>query len=497
MRLKPQIVSKLHHSDTKIKKYNICQVLFLHITIEFFIFASFNLTTMENFNNIVCALQSVLDTQLLAKSRLDLAKKLGTGRCIFYRIVQGKASESAVENLLSILQERLYVDIHTLEQMEAAINNTAKFTKLVKEGWNSNLQESPYEVILAFIAHDYSHFSSQFRDGDLQQILTLERTDPRAFFNMLAYFYITSSRIQFYKNIKTKSHKERCAGVIEPLGKRLMSIYPSNGFGAGIAYAYSRSDVYNSEAQTLWSLIGRISSMFQAFASPIDTADEDCNYMLLPGLSIRSYWIGKNNDNIILVWLQPGKNPATGHYEVFCIDRQSGSPKGIASLFFINGEIISAFIKERDNSQLGTYRMDADTLSFQWEKSDDDPLHVGNTLTLLSLDASQSLRELDRALTDDALMREMARSEGLDYDFAMQPKDVVISRKKFSMTLNNGRSYSIDIDFAPFLRKLTPNEPLMICRQFSDNRIFAIWPQIHQSIPLNLFNSAQPIIPDP
>lgn len=134
--------------------------------------------------------------------------------------------------------------------------------------------------------------------------------------------------------------------------------------------------------------------------------------------------------------------------------------------------------------------MATNTLSFKWEYPNDDPLHIGNKLTFLSLDTSQSLRELDHTLTDDALIREMARSEGLDYDFAMQPKDVVISREKFSITLKNGKSFAIDIDFAPFLCKLTPNEPLMVCRQFSDSRIFAIWPQIHQSIPLDLMKTS-------
>ncbi len=444
---------------------------------------------MEIFNNILGALQSVLRTQLLAPSWNALAIKLGIARTIFYRIDKGKASETTIENLISLLNEHFNVDSNVLLQMEAAIQNCSDFTKIIKEEMNLNHKEWQFQAILAFIAHDYSNFSPQFRDGILQRILLLERTDPHAFFNMLAYFYITSTGVKFYK--KDMSHKERCAAVILPLGERLIGIYPSNGFGAGFAYSYTKSDIYNAESPTLWSLVGTISSMLQAFASPLDTLDKDCNYRLLPGLSIRSYWKGKDRDNILLLWLQPGKEPATGHYELFSIDRFSSTPKGVASLFFINDEILSVFLKKSSNSQLGQYLMDADTLSFQWEKSDDDPLNVGNTMTLLSLDSSQLLRELDRALTNDALIREMARSEGLDYDFALQPKDVVISRKKFSMMLNNGKSFSIDIDFAPFLRKLTPNEPLMICRQFSDNRIFAIWPQIHQSIPLDLFTMSE------
>ncbi len=439
---------------------------------------------IENSDILPGALQAVLRTQLLAPSWLALAIKLGISRSVFYRIDKGEASKTAIENLLSHLNEHLYVDSNVLLQMEAAIQNCSDFTKIMKDEMNLEYPEWQFQAILAFIAHDYSHFSPQFRDGILQRILLLERTDPQAFFNMLAYFYITSTGVKFYKN--NLSHKERCNAVIKPLGERLIEIYPSNGFAAGFAYSYYRSDIYNAESPTLWSLVGTISSMLQAFASPLATVDKDCNFRLLPGLSTRSYWKGNDEDKILLLWLRPGKEPATGHYELFSIDKLSSTPKGIASLFLLNDEILSAFIKENANSQLGHYRMNGDVLLFDWEKTDDNPLQAGNTLTLLSTVSSQSLRELDRSLTDDSLIREMARSEGLDYDFALQPKDVVISRENFSMTLNNGKSYSIDIDFAPFLRKLTPNEPLMVCRQLFDDRIFAIWPQIRQSIPIDL-----------
>ncbi len=116
-------------------------------------------------------------------------------------------------------------------------------------------------------------------------------------------------------------------------------------------------------------------------------------------------------------------------------------------------------------------------------------MQTGNKLTLVSLTNSQSLRELDRSITENSLILEMARSEGFDFDFAMQPEEVILSRTKLTVLLKNGKSYEIDIDFAPFLRNLTPKENIMVCRQLSDNRVFVIWPQIRQSIPLDLFNS--------
>lgn len=440
---------------------------------------------MENFDNVLAALQAVLRTQLLAPSWNALALKLGIARSIFYRIDKGTANQSAVQNLLNLLNEHLYIDSTSLLQMEAAITNVSDFTRIIKPEMNLDHPEWQFQVILAFILHYYSHFSPDFRNGILQNILHLERTDPRAFFNMLAYFYITSCDIKFYK--KNLTHKERCAAVIEPLGKKLIDIFPSNGFAAGIALNYSLSDILNAESKTLWSLVGTISSMLQAFASPLNTSEQDCNYRLLPGLSNRSYWKGKDPDQILLLWLRPGREPATGHYELFAIDPHSKKPQGIASLFLLNEEFAAVFIKSSKNSQMALYSFEDETLFFSWEDPNDDPMQTGNKLTLLSLTDSQSLRELDRSITEDSLIREMARSEGFDYDFAMQPEDVIISRNKLILTLKNGKSYEIDIDFAPFLSKLTPQENIMVCRQISDDRVFVIWPQIRQSIPLDLF----------
>ncbi len=440
---------------------------------------------MENYDAILAALQSVLRTQLLAPSWNALSVKLGTARSIFYRIVEGKANQAAIQNLLSLLHEQLYIDSSSLLQMEAAITNPSDFTRVIKPEMNLDHPEWQFQAILAFILHDYSHFSPDFKNGILQNILHLERTDPQAFFNMLAYFYITACDIKFYK--KNLTHKERCAAVIEPLGKKLIDIFPSNGFAAGIALNYSLSDILNAESQTLWSLVGTISSMLQAFASPLDTSEQDCNYRLLPGLSTRSYWKGNDSDQILLLWLRPGREPATGHYELFAIDSHDGNPKGIASLFLLNEEFAAVFIKSIKNSQMAMYSFDDDILSFSWEDPNDDPMQTGNKLTLLSLDDSQSLRELDRSITEDSLLREMARSEGFDFDFAMQPEDVILSRSKLTVILKNGKSYEIDIDFAPFLRNLTPKENIMVCRQLSDDRVFVIWPQIRQSIPLDLF----------
>lgn len=116
---------------------------------------------MENFNDIVRALKAVLDTQLLAPSWNALAIKLGIARSIFYRIEEGKANQSAIQNLLSLLQEHLYISPSSLLQMEAAITNTSDFSRFIKPEMNLDSRDWQFKVLLDFIRHDYSHFSPE------------------------------------------------------------------------------------------------------------------------------------------------------------------------------------------------------------------------------------------------------------------------------------------------------------------------------------------------
>ncbi|MDE6479739.1 MAG: hypothetical protein K2L45_05655 [Muribaculaceae bacterium] len=446
---------------------------------------------MENCDDIFRLLSAILNTQLLAPSVNALAEKLGYGvssRSSINRIKKGIAGSGAVDTLVNRIHQHLNIDVNALMRMEAAIQNAYHFEKLIKPQMNLGHKDWQFHAIYPFISHDYSHFSPEFRKGDMQRMLLLELTAPRAFFNMLAYFYIVSTDVKYYQK-KSLTHKQRCAEIIEPLGERLIRMFPSNGLAAGLVYSYSISDLFNAETPILWSLVETIGSMLQAFASPLDSTYKESRSRLLPGLPERAYWRGKDNNIILLLWSRHGKEPASGHYELFAIEKNSKIPVSIASLFFMSDEIMSAYLKRTSRSQFGVYNIAGDSISFEWENPNDDPMQTGNKWELLSPDSSQSLRELDRSLTDDALTREMAHGEGFDFDFAMQPADVIISRTQLSLLLNNGSKYSIDINFAPFLSKLTPAEPLMVCRQLSDGRIFAIWPEIRQSIPLDLFTT--------
>lgn len=441
---------------------------------------------MENPETILQTLQTVLPTQLLAPSMSALASSLGySGRNSFYRILKGEAGPDSIQNLLSRLETNLQADLAALQRMEAAITNAAKLNRLLKPEFKLDHPDWHFQALRAIIAADHSHFSPGFQKGDLQMILNFRRSDRRAFYNMLAWWYLKEEVPRFYR--RNKTHRERCAAILERLGDRLRDIFPGNGLALTHAYAYSLSEIYNAEAQTMWSLVESTAATLEMFASPIGATKKDHHYPLLPGIPERSYWQGADPEKALLLWIRSGREATTGHYELFSVDRTSGAIEGLASIYILSDEIASVFTKRDVNTRMAVYTNTDDSLTFQWEDPTGDPMQTGNIWKRISTATSQSLRELDRSLTDDALIREMARSEGFDYDLALQPSDVVISREKLTLHLKDGSCHSFPIRKAPFLKDLTPNEDIMVCRELATGRIFAIWPEIRQSIPLDFF----------
>lgn len=172
---------------------------------------------MENQQDILKTLQTVLATELLAPSMSALVSKLGySGRNSLYRILKGEAGKASVDNLLNRIETCLNTDVSALLRMEAAIVNASDFNRLVRPEFRQDYTDWQYQAVLAFIIHEYGYFSPDFQNGDLNIILNFERTDPRSFYNMLAWFYIKAIAPKFYDRRLT--HRERCAAILEPLG---------------------------------------------------------------------------------------------------------------------------------------------------------------------------------------------------------------------------------------------------------------------------------------
>ena len=146
---------------------------------------------MENHQDILKTLQTVLQTELLAPSMSALAKKLGySGRNTLYRILKGEAGASSVDTLLSRLETHLNTDVNTLLRMDAAITNASDFNRFVSPEFKQDYPEWQFHAIHAFIVHDHSNFSPDFQNGLLRQILLFQHTEPRAFYIMMSLIHI-------------------------------------------------------------------------------------------------------------------------------------------------------------------------------------------------------------------------------------------------------------------------------------------------------------------
>lgn len=431
----------------------------------------------------------VLPTQLLAVSLAELAEKLGyKGRATLYRIINGMTSERAVNGLYQKLREVIGVDEDSLECMAVTVQNAARLNQIIKSHLIQKDGYNVLKIVEAFVSRNFDMFTDSFKDNELNSLMNLERTDPDSFYNMLAYFYYKHSNAEYY--IKGEQHRERCARVLESLGEKFISLYPENDLAANFVYLYSKSEVFNGEYPILWSLIQSIATLLQFYSRPVETLQTESEIHFLPSLHNRDYWKGIDNQYIIITHAVTNINNDSGHYNVYKVDKSSRMIYYTGSLQFMSQDIVLFHSAVTHASQLGLYCLDENTLNFEWEKSDDNPLETGNTWTRLDLRSSEKLRTLDCWINDDRLYAEKIKASGLKEIIGHKVVDVSISREKLKLTLQNGNTLSISITAASFLNKIKPDDLVQIYERETDNAQFVVWPKIMHCLPLEYFTNS-------
>lgn len=439
---------------------------------------------MENIDEI---LKTVILSQLLAESLGELADKLGyKGRSTFYRIINGDASERAIAGICQKLKDRLFVNEDALGCMDTTIFNTSRFRKIVRPYIKPKGPHSACEVVDAFVSKDFSMFPEAFKHACLEELLDLERTDPDAFYTMLAYFYYNASGLDYYAVGET--HRERSARILEALGETFIRRYPENSLAAGCVYLYSKSELFNGEAPILWSLIKTLAIVLKMFSRPIETLERDIRFFSL--LNEREYWEGNDKGEIILTSAAADLKPGGNYYEIFRISRESGHIGYIGYLCFLSDEIVSFYSASRGSAILGMYDFDGHTFSMEWEDPKANPTTLGDKWNLLDRNYSQNLRSLDKSVSKDRLCAEKLKAQGWSELTGYKVTDVIISRERLTLTLINGKSLSISISEAPFLQKLRPEYLILIYVRESDNVPFVCWPEIMHCLPLDYFTES-------
>lgn len=435
--------------------------------------------------------QKILPTGLIAESISSMAVSLGyRSRATLYRIMDGSASTNAVNEFYRKVESTLFLSEETLYNINSTIENAAMLNRLLKSETDDFKNITVFDVLKAFISHDYSIFSDKFKSEALPGLRRLEITDPNVFFTMLSYSYFKSLRMNFYES--GKPYRERCAEIMEPLGEKLMELYPANGIAALTVYVYSRSEILNAEAPILWNFITTLANLLQFYATPDIGSVVAKDMHLVPSFSDRSYWSGNNRSRLMLMRAVKHNIPGSGYYDVFTVAADNGKVESVGVITFLSDEVVSYRDKRTGISQLGMVEIDEGNLFFSWENGKESPWGADDHWTRRRLEHSQSLRMLDGGLSDGRLNEAALLSDGFRSLRDCSVSDVVLSRSGVRLSLTDGRVYEISYSVAPFLEYIRPTNDVIVAEQISNGEVFVSWPQMMHCIPLRLFCQINP-----
>lgn len=431
-------------------------------------------------------LRNVLPTGLISESISSLAVTLGyKSRATLYRIMDGTASTNAVNDFYRKAESTLFLSEDTLYNISTTIENTAGFNRLMKAETDNFRTIDPFDVLKAFISHDYSIFSTDFTSHELPGLQRLELTDPSAFFTMLAFFYFKALRVDFYE--RSKSYRERCAELMEWVGRRLIELYPANGIAAETVHVYSRSEILDAEAPILWNFITTLATLLQYYGTPDIGKLVAKDFLLVPFLPDRSYWRTDSSSDLILMRAMKHNLPGSGYYEIFLIPPDTGTVENIGVISFLSDEILSYRDKNTGITRMGMFQIDEENLLFTRENGKESPFGTGDHWKRQSLRHSQSLRTLDKHLSENYLNECALSADGFKSVPGYSVTNVNLSRNGVRLSLDNGRIYEISYSTAPFLEYILPSNDVIVAEQMESGEIFVSWPQLMHCIPLRLF----------
>lgn len=439
--------------------------------------------------NIKAILPSILSSGLLSESISSLAHALGyKSRATLYRIMDGSASTKAINEFCNKLEATLFLSEDTLYNIFTAIENTGKLKRLLKAE-PKDLTNAAFEVLKAFIMHDYAVFSKDFRKEGLLGLQQLEHADSEAFFLMLAFYYFKSLNVNFYNSGET--HTERCAQIIEPLGEQLIELYPANGIAAAAVYTY-KSSLFDSEAPVLWNCITTLASILQMYGTPDISRIVAKDMFLVPFLSNRTYLKSDNRSDLMLMRAIQHNIPGSGFYDIFKINPDSGKVRSIGVITFLSDEIFSYRDKETGDTHLGVFELEDGYLGFIWANNMDSPSWMSKHWRIQTSETSLSLREMDKRLSDNILNEAAMLADGHKLLTNKIIVNVNMSRTGVRLSMTDGSIYKITYKAAPFLEYILPTNDVILGQRLSDGEIFVSWPQLMHCIPLRLFKQIRP-----
>ncbi len=122
--------------------------------------------------------------------------------------------------------------------------------------------------------------------------------------------------------------------------------------------------------------------------------------------------------------------------------------------------------------QLASYSFDGENLKFEWRRKNDNPTGLGNHWVRLELQNSERLRIIDPMINPRMLTEAWFKGDGLLLIPDKEITDLTVSAKRIIHHLSDGSHYSINREYYPFLRHITPDEPVIIYNDTSDGELY-------------------------
>lgn len=422
---------------------------------------------------------------MLAPTGSSLAAMLGyRGRTSMQRLTEGKGSEQAVDNFCKRLSDNMRIDTSDLREMYAAIQYVKYLDSVVEKEMNKDYELWHWCVVFSFAFDVYEPFSPGFRNNILGEFLELKEEHRKFFYRMLAYFYIKNRKPPFYSSGKT--HEERCGSVMKELGRLLEDVCHHNKSGEAMSRIYTETRLDGFEAPTMWSCVCRAADLIEAYANPHFFEDLVAKMRVLPDSSLRTYWSIGERDRVVLAVLVKGKWEGSGFYVAFAVDKPTLAMKGLGRICLRDDDVVDMWIDETFN-RAGSYSYDGETLRFRWDDENGVASEMCRPWRRILLEESESLRTLDASLTDHAIRTRMNESLGVMEVPGWEVEEVSIGRSLYSLSLMNGRRFSISRDDA-FVSGLTPEDRVLVYKYVDRDEWVVIWPDLSHMMPLSLFD---------
>lgn len=439
-------------------------------------------------NDNLTKVRVIIESPMLADTVIGLARKLGyRSRSTLYRVLNGKAGDSALNDLYDRIRKAYGFDLQSLNYIYELIIREREFRRLINDAFPELKSGRAREIVDAFVLHRFAPFKAVRRQ--LTPWLRLEEDNPTFFYMMLAYFYVREIGVNIYRSGR---FFEECARVMESLGAHLEEFAPELIIGNDFAHGFSNTDLMASAPESMITLLSLLGFLINMYARPDAVRQGLASSVLIKELGKRSYWRSRTDGRplLLLAEIEEGK-PGSGSYNVYRVDPEHGDGFFVANLIFFPEGRVTVNVPGPEVYQAGTYKLDEKLLIFDWGRGDENPLSAGNFWDHLEIETSQTLKSLDKRLTNEILNRSYYQSIGYEAVSGAEVDDVIISRKWLRLKIKGGKTYEIATEGYEFMKHLRPSEPVMLFRSLTSGNLRVQWTELFIGIPLEKFTEIE------